>query len=303
MNPLAWRASAWLLALTMLSAPPAPATAGDVATVGTITDPRLAETSGFAASHAFPGRLWTENDSGNTADLFLIDPDGTPRMTLHVDSVHNVDWEDLAAFDENGHHYLLVADTGDNFSLRPWSWLHVIEEPAQIGDAHSRPAWSIRFHWPGGARDCEAVAVDVATDSILLISKRTVPARLYRLPLHPAGKGELFAQPLADLVGIAQPDRAERAQKSPQGRYGAQVTAADIAPDRSALAVLTYRAVYLYPRRNDEDWAQAVARAPQEISFGALRQAEAMTWSVDGHAIFVSGETLPAPIRRIVPAR
>lgn len=286
-------------ALAIAAAFPAWAASDVPVTVGTLTDRHLAEVSGFAASRAHPGLLWAENDSGNPADVYLIEPSGTLRMTLHIDGAMNIDWEDFASFDDHGHHYLLLADTGDNFALRPWSAIHVIEEPERIADAHAKPAWSITFRWPEGARDCEAVAVDVASNSILLISKRTVPARLYRLPLHPDGKGIQVAQPLADLVGIVQPDKTQSADKSPHGRYRAQVTAADVAPDRSALAVLTYHAIYLYPRPPDLDWAQAVASTPRVISFGPMRQAEAMAWSLDGHSLYVSGEQLPAPIRHI----
>lgn len=271
----------------------------DATLTGWMIDPVLPEVSGMAASHAHPGTLWVENDSGNPAAVYAIGPGGSLRATLQIDGVPNIDWEDFASFDLNGHHYLLLADTGDNGGLRKTLALHVIEEPAQLRDGHAKPAWSIAFRWPDGARDCEAVAVDAATDSILLITKKRVPAQLFRLPLRPATSAVLTAELMGTLAGIPQPTPDEL-QAAPQfAKYLSQVTAADIAPDRGSIAVLTYRRVYLYRRRNDEDWAQAVSHAPTQLSFGWLPQAEALAFALGGHSFYVSGEHLPAPIMQI----
>ena len=80
-------------------------------------------------------------------------------MTLHLDGVTNIDWEDFASFDPHRHHCLLLADAGDNNAVCKTLALHVIEEPSKIADTHERPAWNIHFRWSGGPRDCESVAV------------------------------------------------------------------------------------------------------------------------------------------------
>jgi len=280
----------------LLLAPPAMAAA---TRVGTLTEPAIPEASGLAPSRAHPGLYWVENDSGNPPDAFLIDPQGRRRMTLHVDGVPNIDWEDAASFDLRGRHYLLLADAGDNGAKRETVALHVVEEPARIADAHARPAWSIRFRWPGGPRDCEAVAVDARAGIVLLVSKRTVPAQLYSLPLRPRARGVLVAKFLGDVAGIPQPTRTERIETPFFGKYLAQVTAASLAPDRRNLAILTYRSIYLYRRRGAEGWAQAVSRPPLPLAFGWLPQAEALAFGLDGRALFVTGEHLPAAIVRV----
>ena len=45
---------------------------------------------------------------------------------LRVAGARNTDWEDLAAFELDGRHYLLIADTGDNGGLRRTLQLHVV---------------------------------------------------------------------------------------------------------------------------------------------------------------------------------
>jgi hypothetical protein len=282
-----------------------PASAMAEATLtGWISSPALPEISGMAASHAHPGTLWVENDSGNPADVYAVSPGGTLLATLHVDGVPNIDWEDFASFDMDGHHYLILADTGDNGGIRKTLALHVIEEPKELHDAHARPAWSIAFRWPDGPRDCEAVAVDVRTSSILLITKKRVPAQLFRLPLRPMTTnskepGVLTAELLGTLAGIPQPTADEIAAAPHYARYLSQVTAVDIAPDRNSIAVLTYRRAYLYRRSATEDWAQAVSHAPIQLSFEWMPQAEALAFALDGHSFYVSGEHLPAPIVQV----
>jgi hypothetical protein len=268
---------------------------------GWIRDDALPEVSGMVVSRAHPDILWVENDSGNPAAIYAVTPEGSLRATIAIDGAPNIDWEDLAAFDLDGRHYVLIADTGDNGGARKTLALHVIEEPAALRNGRTRLAWSIAFRWPDGARDCEAVAVDVDTDSILLISKKRVPAELFRLPLRSAktgaeASGVLTAQFLGTLAGIPQPTREQLKAAPGYAKYLAQVSAADIAPDRSILAVLTYRSIYLYRRRGDEDWAHAVSRAPQPLSFGWLPQAEALGFAGDGRSLYVSGEHLPSPI-------
>lgn len=275
-----------------------------VTMTGWMSDPVLREVSGMAVSHAHPGMLWVENDSGNPATIYAVTPGGSLRARLAIDGVPNIDWEDLASFDLDGHHYLLLADTGDNGGVRKTLALHVIEEPKELRDGHARPAWSIAFRWPDGARDCEAVAVDARSRSILLITKKRVPAQLFRLPLRPAtpnanAPNVLTAEFLGTLAGIPQPTPDELEAAPHYAKYLSQVTAVDIAPDRGSIAVLTYRRVYLYHRKDDEDWAQAVSHAPLQLPFGWLPQAEALAFALDGRSFYVSGERLPAPILQV----
>ena len=89
--------------------------------------------------------------------------------------------------------YLLFADVGDNFARRQSVSFLVVEEPKLETD-QQRPlpvAWQVEFSYPNGPRDSEAVAVDPATERVLILSKRTFPNELYWVPLrvgkHPSG--------------------------------------------------------------------------------------------------------------------
>jgi hypothetical protein len=278
-------ASVILLACTLLAACDVGPTQPRLA--GLLLDPQLDETSGLAMSRVHRNTLWLIEDGGNGAALHAISRRGRRLASYRIAGAANTDWEDLASFDWQGRHYLLIADTGDNGGLRRTLLLHAIEEPAQLTDGGTlRPAWSTAFRWPDGARDCEAVAVDAARGQVLLVSKKRRPPELFALPLAPA-RGVQVARRIGRL---AVPDL------STEGRLAAQVTAADVSPDGRTLAVLTYARLLLYRRSGAQAWSATVARQPQAQSLPWLHQAEAVAWATDGHGLYASGEFSPAPL-------
>jgi hypothetical protein len=270
---------------------------------GLVLDAKLSEVSGLAASHRHEDVLWAANDGGNDARLYAISRRGAKLATFRVAGAENTDWEDLASFRLDGRDWLLVADTGDNGGLRRTLQLHVFAEPARIADGVLRPAWTIVFRWPDGeARDCEAVAVDAARGEVLLVSKKRRPPELFSLPLRPPRDGGTrVARALGRVAGVPEGDTDEVAANPELARIRSQVTAADIAPDRHAFALMTYRDVLLYRRRGGEGWAAALSRPPEVHALPLLPQAEALAWSAEGGGLYATGEFSPAPLLYLNP--
>ncbi len=266
---------------------------------GVLTDPELSEVSGLAASRVHPGMYWAQNDGDNPERLIAIRPDGSRVASLRVQGVRNIDWEDLASFDLDGKHYLLLADTGDNGGIRKTLMFHVIEEPAKLrDDVVLTPAWSVEFRWPDGARDCEAAVVDAAAGQVLLFSKKRVPPEVFVLPLHPpADAGVLVAEKVAELPGIAQPSTNDLRQNPVYGRYRSQVSGADLSPNGRVLAILNYHSVHLYVRQPGQAWAEALAKStPDELTLPWMPQAEGIAFSLDGRRLLIGGEQRPSPL-------
>ncbi len=268
---------------------------------GLVTNRQLDEISGMAASHVHDGVLWAHNDSGNPARLYAISRRGRLLARFDVVGAKNIDWEDIASFDLGGRHYLLLADTGDNGGHRRDIALHVFEEPEKLEDGILRPRWTIHARWPDGPRDCEAVAVDATLGQVLLISKKRVPPELFTLPLADPHGAVREARRVGRLVGVPQANPDLRHRDPGLAALFSQVTAADISPDRSTLAVLTYGSVLFYRRADGEDWADAVARVPEAHDVPPIPQAEALAWSSGGAGLYASGEFSPAPIFYLVP--
>ncbi len=269
---------------------------------GLVTNRQLDEISGLAASHAHEDVLWAHNDSGNPARLYAISRRGRLLARYDVVGARNIDWEDIASFELDGHHYLLLADTGDNGGRRRDFILYLFEEPAKLENGSLRPLWSLHARWPdGGARDCEAVAVDPGLRQILLISKKRVPPELFTLPLADPHGAVLEARRVGRLVGVPQASQELRRKDPGLAALFSQVTAADISPDRATLAVLTYGSVLFYRRAPNEDWADAVSHPPEAHDVPPIPQAEALTWSAGGAGLYATGEFSPAPIFYLVP--
>lgn len=285
-----------LLFALLLSAPTLAARWGSAEVAGLVTDQAMDEISGLAVSRTHPGKYWAINDSGNTAQLHLMDGSGQHQGSVDVTGAENVDWEDLASFELDGRHYLLIADTGDNGGIRQDLALHVFEEPADL----TRPAalaWTVRFRWPDGPRDCEAAAVDPERGEVLLVSKKRVPAELFRVPLARSDE-ERVAEKIGTLPGIEQPDARDLARSPLYGRYRAQVTGADLSPNGRVLAVLNYRSIHFVVRGRGEDWRSALGSKLPHLALPWIPQAEAIAFSLDGQEMRIGSEQLPSPLVR-----
>jgi len=72
----------------------------------------ILESSGLAYSD---GKLWTINDSGNSASFFSVDTtNGTIIQTVIIDNYPNVDWEEIKADAD----YIYIGDFGNNNGTR-----------------------------------------------------------------------------------------------------------------------------------------------------------------------------------------
>lgn len=268
-----------------------------------ITDTRVDEISGIAASRRHDGIFWVLNDSDRPAEIYALDQSGAVVATVTLADTRNVDWEDISSFEHDGKAWLMIADTGDNGGLRRELSLHFVEEPARLEDATVPVARTTRFRWPDGPRDCEGSAVDVQRGEVYLVSKKRVPPELFRLPLHPADDDAQVAERIGALHGIEQPTRADLERNPVYGRYRSQITGLDISADGRHLAALNYRRVYLWDADPD-GWAAAVAAPARTIEFPWIPQAEAIGFDRADDALWISSERLPAPLMRLeFPAR
>lgn len=268
---------------------------------GRIENGDIDEASGLACSTRRPDLLWVHNDSGAKARLYALDGTGRGLGRIRLEEADNDDWEDLASFRLNGAPYLLVADTGDNDANRDHARLYVVAEPDL--DEDDKPellaAWAIDVRYEDGARDVEAVAVDAENRRALLLSKRDMPPRLYEVPILPRAETTVTARFLLAVETLPQPS-ARDVEFAPQTKnWHWQPTAMDIAPDGSALAILTYSAVYYYTRTPGEDWAAALTRPPLRLGTDHIRDAEALAFCTGGRSIFVTVEQEHAPLVRI----
>jgi hypothetical protein len=273
------------------------------AAVGEIASPSLVEASGMAASRRRTGCFWMINDGGNDPVIYAVGPAGEDLGAVPLAGATNYDWEDIASFQRNGRPYLLIADTGDNRAIRKTAVLYLVREPEipgrpGISKHRATPVQSIRFRFPDGAMDCEALAVDPEGKIALMLTKRTRPPELYSLDLAQT-EGVATARRRMAVTTIPAPSQAELMADPIYGRFRSQPTALDISSDGSRAAVLTYGRAYLFERVPGETWEKVFARKPKVLPPFSLRQAEALCFGIDGRSVFISTEKRPAPLLRL----
>jgi hypothetical protein len=201
-------------------------------------DPKLVpECSALFPSRRHPGVFWTLSDSGAKPVLVPVRADGSKVFTakgyaqgVALAGATNVDWEALAGDDEGN---LIVGDVGNNVSRRKELAFYLCAEPAP--DAASVPVRKVTFAWPDQtafpdpelAHDCEAMFL--------------LRGKLYLLTKH-------RRDTLTDLWRADIPATGERATLTKLARFdiGGMVTDACLSPDRTRLAVLTYRNVWVF---------------------------------------------------------
>ena len=244
-------------------------------------DDKVRESSGVAVSRDHPGILWTHNDSGDRAWLYLTDTLGHALGRLLLEGAANRDWEDIALGPCATGFCLYLGDTGDNLGRRDEVVIYRVREPVPpSGDEASiSGVESVRFSYPDGPHDVEALFVDPAGD-VHLISKGTSgPIHHYRLPASDwAGQGPVVAEDLGVLP--IRPDRSS----------GRLVTGAALAPDGKAVAIRTYREIYLGTLRMDG--SLDLPPVPSCDIAGFDPQGEAIDWLGDaGGTLVLTSET------------
>ncbi len=294
--PLLSLATLGLFSLSACQATPEPATLhwSEPQFAG-IPDTKLSELSGLTRSNIHQGIYWAHNDSDKTAEIYAINAQAQGKAVFSLETIRNIDWEDITNFKSHDTAYLAIADTGDNGGLRKDLFIHVFEEPSQLTPNGKITAIrSIRFHWPDGARDTETLVADERRKQFYLISKKRVPAEVFALPFN--AKNDSVPKRISTLENIVQPDEKTMNTKGDYGRYRAQITGADISPDGQWLAVLNYQQVVFFSLSAKK--IPAHLKPSQTITLPWLPQAEGIAFSADGNSLLIGSEQSPTPIIR-----
>ncbi len=270
---------------------------------GWLVSSSLTEASGLQASYSREGDFFVHNDDGRP-DIYAIDATGTDLGMVTIVPARNKDWEDITSVPVDGGRWIVAGDIGDNQARRKFIKLYFAEEPKP--GKNDRYAGQLELkHWllltyPDGPRDCESMAYDPVGNQILLLSKRDKPPRLYAVDLETALTQESAElEFLGKTSGLRPPTPGDRAHWGGRVDWISQPTGFDISADGSEAVVVTYRSLYRYRRLEGEDWLSALQRKPEEVVGPPTVQNEAVAYSIDGKAIYVTTEKRPAPLYSI----
>jgi hypothetical protein len=258
----------------------------------------LVESSGLALSLSDSDFIWTHNDSGASPRLYRFNrKNGQLNGVYDLRGASAVDWEDMTSFRMGTKNFLAIGDIGDNHRRRSSVSIHVIGEPpvnAMATAPFLRPErdmvpalvtrrLTLEVTYPTGPVDCEALVFDSQHSRFLLLTKELFRCRVFSVPVDM----RLFDSiPLAELQ-----DSLKVEAEYVQTLRIPVVTAADINPDGTVLAIGTYGPAYLL-RRDGAVWQE---KSMIRVQLPKRRQGEALAF-LDSDHLLVTSEFAPTPL-------
>jgi hypothetical protein len=246
------------------------ATAVDVGEI----DRRLNEASGLVASYQNEKCFWALNDSGNPAEIFLIDGHAKTKAVCKLTGIKNRDWEDIAigSGPRRGKNYLYVAEIGDNNAVHDFKYLYRFEEPSLKNGAEQAitNVEKLVVKMPDGKRDTETLMIDPSTNDLYIVSKREEKVRVYMQKFP-------YPDTLKPMKVLELPFN--------------WVTAGSISRDGSEVLIKTYTSIYYWKRTQEKSLVELLAKTPLEIPYGVEPQGEAICFASDDTGFFTLSET------------
>lgn len=264
-----------------------------------VRDPLIQEASGLAVSHNVDNAVWMHNDSGHEPRLFLVSMTGNTLGIANVQGTTAHDWEDLCSFQLDGESWLLVGDIGDNARNRslttPGCRLLLLKEPKMNPGVQKKKTQevsvdvmrTIEFQFPDGPHDCESLAVDTTSRTILLITKTDpLNCAMYSLPLTLTRGRETLKADYVTAIGATF------------------ATAMDVSPDGRQLVVVNMFTGVMVTRDNPkkETWSDAFSKKATVLTLPKRKQGESVCFTADGDSLLLNSEGESQPLWQVKAA-
>ncbi|MEV0484206.1 WD40 repeat domain-containing protein [Streptomyces sp. NPDC050508] len=259
------------LALPATAAAPAVADDGGKGDKGfTITDSRITESSGLAASHLHPGIYWTHNDSNDGPYIYAVDSStGKTVATVTFSGVGKP--RDVEAISIGPHNEIYVGDIGDNLDgTWPYVWIYKLPEPKVLKDQTIRATQYV-VKYSDGARNAESLIVHPKTGRVYIIDKKEDGGHLFEGPATLSSSSTNYFKPVA-AVDLWATDAA-------------------FSPDGQQLAVRGYFGGIYY------DWNGGKIKRGGRLDVPLQGQGESVSYSVDGTKLMYGSEGTDSPVQ------
>ncbi|WP_030769405.1 hypothetical protein [Streptomyces sp. NRRL F-2664] len=229
----------------------------------TISDPRIKESSGLAASRVHPGVYWTHNDSDDGPYVYAVDS-ATGSTVARVTLTGIGRPRDVEAISLGPDGQLYVGDIGDN---RGGTWDHVwiyrFQEPRQLGDVTVK-ATQFTVRYADGPRNAESLMVHPVTGRVYIASKDESRGGLYEGPAQLAAGADNTFRRVADVPWV---------------------TDGAFSPDGRRLTLRGYFTARTYPWQDGRPEGEG-----ERVDAPWQGQAESVAYSADGSTLMFGSE-------------
>ncbi|MFZ3471139.1 WD40 repeat domain-containing protein [Streptomyces sp. 4.24] len=253
----------------VLAAPAVPAAASPGASGFTITDPRIKESSGLAASRIHPGVYWTHNDSDDGPYVYAVDS-ATGKTVARVTLTGIGKPRDVEAISLGPDGQLYVGDIGDNLG-GSWNhvWIYRFPEPKTLGDVTLK-AEQFTVKYADGPRNAEALMVHPVTGRVYIASKDERAGGLYEGPAALSASGTNTFRRIGDVPWV---------------------TDGAFSPDGGRLALRGYLWAKTYPWKDGRP-----AGDGEQVAAPWQGQAESVTYTADGSTLMFGAEGVASKV-------
>ena len=261
----------------------------------------IGEMSGIVRN-PLDGSFWVHNDSGDEPRLFALDAEGrvqipeslaedfhdeeaeagkNPWPGVFIENAVSQDWEDVTTDGVN----LYIADMGNNRNARRDLGIYVVPWESLRNTQTASATRFIPVHYP---EQTGFPPLERHFDSESLFF---ADGSLYAITKHRESFPNQRMQPGANLYRLDSQSESESNALTLIDHHPelTAATAAELSPDGSTLAVLSYTAVWLFERPEEGDaWLSAPSRwLPLDVN--VARQVEAIAW-LDSKTLIVTNE-------------
>ena len=222
-----------------------------------------------------PGMLWTHNDSGNPAEIFLIDSAAKIKMTCTLKGIKNRDWEDITIGPgpKKGKTYIYVGDIGDNLSQYATKLIYRFEEPLFDSETKEiKEVETLMIQLSDGVRDTEAMMIDPVSNNLFLVSKREDSVRLYQVD-YPFAKGMLLTAKKVAVLDLTQ------------------IVAANISRNGEEVLMKNYNLVYYWKRKPEQSLIELLQQKPVKLPYDSEAQGESICFAYDEKGYYTLSES------------
>lgn len=242
-----------------------------------ITPGIVDEASGLANSWTMNGYLWTLQDSGNPASLYLVSTDGKNIKEFNIPGATNHDWEDLASGPGpvDGTNYMYIAEIGNNNP--PMTETNIIYRIPEVSDINGAfdgtKLEKITFSYPDGPRDAETILLDPKTKDIFVVSKELTQAGIYRLPYPQSTSSTITAEKIGTIPSVVF------------------TTGGSVSYDGEEILIRNYLSVFYWQRKSGETIGQTLLNAPSKsFLIAAEPQGEGISFDREAKGYYTLGE-------------
>lgn len=256
---------------------------GKAMAMGQIDNKEIDEASGLVVNRDDVYYLWTHNDSGGDARLFLIQKNGKFRAGYHLQEAANRDWEDIAAGPgpQQDSTYLYIGDIGDNYTLYSDYAIYRLKQP-KIPKKGERSinvtgVEKLRFVYPDGSHDAETLFIDPSTRDLYIVTRQEAQDRVYRYP-YPQS--------------TTKTDTVEFVCKLPFSQFAG----GELSPDGQTLLLKTLPRLFIWKRKLNQSIADMLSDKPKELPYGTGPQEEALAIGPNGNGYYTLSESHGKPV-------